>query len=150
MTDLYHALIVEHDRAPHHHGPLANATHTATLDNPLCGDVITLRLIVDGDQIRDLAFEARGCALSRAAASLMTDRVLGAPIDTLGALAARFEQFVQEPIDAAVPAELGELAAFVGLRGVRSRRGCATLPFRALIAALTDRRPPTPASDPSR
>ena len=134
--DLYQAQIVEHDRHPHHHGPLPGATHTATVDNPLCGDVITVRLIAAGDRIAEIAFEGRGCALSRAAASMMTDHVAGTPIADVPALAAQFDRFVAEPIDAPVPDGLGELAAFRGLRAVRSRRTCASLPFRALVAAL--------------
>ena len=141
--DLYQARIGDHDRAPRHHGPLAGATHAATIDNPLCGDEITVRLIVDGDRVQAIAFEGHGCALSRAAASMMSERAAGATIAELTALAARFTQFVQESIDAPIdpPAAttgvaLGDLAAFRGVRRARSRRTCATLPFRALLAAL--------------
>ena len=135
IEQLYHAQIVEHDRHPHHCGPLPGATHAATLDNPLCGDVVTVHAIVDGDRIRELRFEGRGCALSRAAASMMADRVTGLPIADLPALAAAFDQVIAVPVDDPVP-EVGDLVVFKGLRGVRSRRGCATLPFRALAAAL--------------
>jgi len=135
-AELYQALIIEHDRAPRNHGPLAGATHASTVDNPLCGDTVTVRVIREGDTITAIAFEGRGCALSRAAASLMTERVRGQSVDTIVELVARFEQFVQEPIDAGIPDELGELAVFRGVRAFRSRRACATLPFRALVAAL--------------
>jgi nitrogen fixation protein NifU and related proteins len=138
--ELYHQAIVEHDRHPHHHGPLPGATHAATIDNPLCGDVVTVRLIVDGDRIAAIAFEGRGCALSRAAASMMTERLMGAALADAPALAGAFERFVAEPREAAIPAELGELAAFRGVRAVRSRRTCATLPFRALVSALATAR----------
>lgn len=134
--ELYQQLIVEHDRAPHHCGPLPDATHAATIDNPLCGDVVTVRLVLAGDTIERIAFEGRGCALSRAAASLMTDRVSGQPVAAATALADRFERFVAEPPDAPVPDELGDLAAFRGVRAFRSRRSCATLAFHALRAAL--------------
>ena len=138
MSDaLYHALIVEHDRAPRHHGPLAGATHTATLDNPMCGDVVTMRAIVarDGDEERivDAKFEARGCALCRAAASMLTSRVIDQPVDEVRALLARFVAFVSSPDD---DPQLGELVAFAGVKTARSRRTCATLPFRALASAL--------------
>ena len=92
--DLYQALIVEHDRHPHNEGPLPGATHEATIDNPMCGDVVTVRMIVDGDVVREVAFEGKGCALSRAAASLMTDRVRGARVDMLRPLAAQIEALV--------------------------------------------------------
>ena len=137
MSDeLYQATIVDHDRAPRNAGALADATHRATLDNPLCGDVVTVHARVEGGVIRDLAFEGRGCALSRAAASIMTTMVQGRTADASRQLAAAFEQFIQAAPEAAIPEELGELRAFAGVRRFRSRRVCATLGFRALLQAL--------------
>jgi len=134
--ELYQATIVDHDRAPRNAGALADPTHQATLDNPLCGDTVTLHARVEGGVIRDVAFEARGCALSRAAASIMTTMVRGRTADASRELAAAFERFVQAAPDAAVPEELGELRAFAGVRRFRSRRVCALLGFRALLRAL--------------
>jgi nitrogen fixation protein NifU and related proteins len=137
MTDeLYQATIVDHDRAPRNAGALNDPTHQATVDNPLCGDTVTLHTRVVDGVIRDIAFDARGCALSRAAASIMTTMVLGRTPDASRALAAAFERFVQAAPDAAVPDELGELRAFAGVRRFRSRRVCALLGFRALLRAL--------------
>jgi nitrogen fixation NifU-like protein len=157
---LYQAVIVDHDRAPRNHGPLVDATAHATVDNPLCGDVVTVHLRrdaadadaadaadaaaanADADRIGAIAFEARGCALCRAAASIMTGQVQGRRVDDARALAARFEAYVRGPAAAAagtddtVDADLGELTAFAGVRAFRSRQACATLPFRALLAAL--------------
>jgi nitrogen fixation NifU-like protein len=133
---LYHATIVEHDRCPQHHGPLLAATHEATLDNPLCGDQVTMRVrIVDG-VITEAAFEGRGCALSRAGASIAATRSRGAPPPPGRALAASVEAFVSAPVGDPVAPELGELAAFVGVRAFKSRRSCACLALRALTAAL--------------
>ncbi len=134
--DLYQATIVDHDRAPRNTGALTDPTHLATVDNPLCGDTVTLHTRVIDGVIRDIAFEARGCALSRAAASIMTTMVQGRTPDASRALAAAFEQFVRSAPDAAVPDELGELRAFAGVRRFRSRRVCALLGFRALLRAL--------------
>lgn len=139
MKELYPAVLVDHDRAPRNHGPLPGATHAATIDNPLCGDVVTLRLIVDGGVVRDARFEGHGCALSRAAASMLTSRLIGLDLDDARALAAHFDAFVRSAPDAPVPDDLDDLAAFAGVRRVRARQGCATLPFRALTSALTDR-----------
>jgi nitrogen fixation NifU-like protein len=130
---LYHATIVDHDRHPHHEGALPAATHAATTDNPLCGDIVTMRFVVANGVIADAAFEARGCALCRAAASLLTDRAIGATPGDLRALAARFGEFVQGEGPAA---ELGELAVFEGVRAFKSRRACACLPFDAAARAL--------------
>jgi nitrogen fixation NifU-like protein len=136
IDELYQATIVDHDRAPRNHGALADASHQATVDNPLCGDVVTVQVRVADDIVCDVMFEGRGCALSRAAASIMTTMVRDHGTEVARRLAAAFEQFVQAAPDAAVPDELGELCAFAGVRRFRSRRVCALLPFRALIRAI--------------
>ena len=142
LDDLYQAVIVDHDRAPRHTGPLAGATHAATIDNPLCGDVVTLHLRIEDGTIRAASFEGRGCSLSRAAASILTTLLPGRDLAAARALSAAFEAFVQAaPAAPAAPAasdaQLGELTAFAGVRRFRSRRACATLPLRALAAAIS-------------
>lgn len=143
MTDvdeLYQATIVDHDRAPRNWGSLGDATHAATIDNPLCGDVVTVQVRLADGVIRDIACEGRGCALSRAAASIMSTMVRDRDTDAVRRLTATFEHLVNGAPDAAIDAvmaeELGELRSFVGTRRFRSRRLCATLPFRALVVAL--------------
>jgi nitrogen fixation NifU-like protein len=154
LDELYQAVIVDHDRAPRHEGPLAGATCSGTADNPLCGDVVTLHLRIEGDVIREVGFEGRGCSLSRAAASILTTMLAGRELASARALGAAFEAFVQAPPDAVGAAgepaadaasasagvsgapALGELVAFAGVRRFRSRRACATLPLRALAAAV--------------
>jgi len=142
VDDLYQATILDHDRAPRNRGPLPAATHEATIDNPLCGDVVTVRAQIADGAVTAIAFEGRGCALSQAAASIMTTMVRGSGPDAARRLAAMFEQFVQTAPDATAPEELGELRAFAGVRRFRSRRQCALLPFRALIQALDRAAPP--------
>jgi nitrogen fixation NifU-like protein len=149
-SELYQAVIVEHDRAPRNHGPLPGATHEATVDNPLCGDVVTMRAVVEGGVVRAVAFECRGCALARASGSIATTRALGATPAELRELASAFARFVCEAPDAPMPAGLGELAAFAGVRKIKSRRTCATLALRALVAALAgDQSAPIPLPPPA-
>jgi len=136
LDNLYQATIVDHDRAPRHAGTLVDPTHQATIDNPLCGDVVTVQARVVDGVVHEVAFDGRGCALSRAAASIMTTMVLGHDLAAARALAARFESFVQSAPDTAPPAELGDLTTFAGVRRFRSRRICALLGFRALLAAV--------------
>ncbi|MBI4262018.1 SUF system NifU family Fe-S cluster assembly protein [Candidatus Uhrbacteria bacterium] len=82
MTDsLYREQILEHWREPHHFGELANATHHAFLSNPLCGDEIGMQLRVIHDRIDDIRFTGRGCAISMAAASMLTDMIHGRRLD---------------------------------------------------------------------
>src|SRR5512143_3336070 len=98
-NELYQSVILDHDRAPRNQGPLPGATHEATVDNPLCGDTVTVRVVCDGGVVRAAAFEAHGCALARAAASIVTTRAVGATPVQLRALAAEFEQFVRDAPD---------------------------------------------------
>lgn len=133
---LYHPIILEHDRNPRGERPLPAATHQAALDNPLCGDQVTMRLRVDGDRIVEAAFEARGCAVSRAAASLWTERLTGCSLAEATDLLERYARFCAEPPEAPMDEALGELIALAGVRAARSRRLCATLPSRALEQAL--------------
>src|SRR5262245_30992196 len=122
--ELYQATIVDHDRSPRNAGPLPDATHQATVDNPLCGDVVTVHARITDGIVHELRCEARGCALSRAAASIMTTMLRECSTDESRRLAAAFEHFVQTAPDAAIPEELGDLRAFAGVRRFRSRRVC--------------------------
>jgi nitrogen fixation NifU-like protein len=136
VRQLYQAIIVEHSKSPRRQGPLPGATHEATVDNPLCGDRVTLRLLVDGDRLRDVAFEAQGCALSIAAASLLATALAGAGLAAARELVERFTAFVGDPPGAPTRPDLGDLTAFAGVREFRSRQPCATLPAVAFLRAI--------------
>jgi nitrogen fixation NifU-like protein len=139
VDELYQATIVEHDRAPRNWGTLPDPSHAATVDNPLCGDVVTVHARIADGIVRDIACDGRGCALSRAAASIMSTMVRDRSLDDVRQLTAAFEQLVRAQPDAPLPDPsdaLGELRAFAGVRRFRSRRECALLPFRALQRAL--------------
>lgn len=78
--DMYQEEILEHYRHPHHHGTLEHPTHVQAEHNPLCGDKLTFYLDVHDGIIRDISFEGQGCAISQAAASMLTDEVIGKPV----------------------------------------------------------------------
>ncbi len=78
LRELYQEVILDHSRHPRHFGALANATHSGEGHNPLCGDRVKIYLSLDkNDRIADIKFEGKGCAISQASASLMTDMVVG-------------------------------------------------------------------------
>jgi nitrogen fixation NifU-like protein len=82
MDDLYRDEILEHYRHPHNFGTLEQPDVVQEGSNPLCGDRLTLMLRVDdGGVIRDVAFTGRGCAISQASASMLTDRIRGLTLD---------------------------------------------------------------------
>ena len=138
LRDLYQRTILEHHARPHNLGPLPACTHEATIHNPLCGDHVTLRLRIDGARIAEARFEGEGCALSRAAASLLTIAVTERTAEEAEALAAEMDRLLARggAGEGADRERLGELVALEGVREVPARRRCATLPFEALRAAL--------------
>jgi nitrogen fixation protein NifU and related proteins len=87
MDDFYREFILDHYKNPHNFGELADATHRYHDTNPLCGDEITMYLKIGaGDRVDDVAFEGKGCAISVASASILTDEVRGKTLDELKAL----------------------------------------------------------------
>jgi nitrogen fixation NifU-like protein len=86
MDDLYRDEILEHYRNPHNFGTLAEPDVTLEGSNPLCGDRLTLSLKFDDGRVSDVAFTGRGCAVSVASASMLTDDIKGQPISEVDAL----------------------------------------------------------------
>jgi nitrogen fixation protein NifU and related proteins len=80
MDDLYRDYILEHYRHPHNFGVLETPTASYEGANPLCGDRITMMLEVEDGIVKDVAFTGRGCAISQASASLLTDEIKGKPV----------------------------------------------------------------------
>ena len=78
--DIYREIILDHYRNPRNKGKLADADISIHDSNPLCGDEIDIHLKIDGDKIKDVRFEGRGCAISQASASMLTEMVMGKPL----------------------------------------------------------------------
>ena len=134
LADLYQELIIDHSRSPRNFGKLASANREAHGHNPLCGDTVTVYLELADGMVRDVAFEGRGCAISLAAASLLTDMLKGKSEDQARALFARFHAMMTGE---GTPApELDKLAALAGVRAYPMRVKCATLAGHTMLAAL--------------
>jgi nitrogen fixation protein NifU and related proteins len=86
MDDLYRDYILEHYRRPHNFGQLDGATASQEGANPLCGDRITMQIRVRGGVIDGVGFTGRGCAISQASASLLTDEIKGKAVDAAQAM----------------------------------------------------------------
>lgn len=140
VRDLYQDLILEHGRRPRNHRRLDSATHRARGDNTMCGDRLELFLAVADDHILDAGFQARGCAISIASGSLMTEAVKGRSPAEAKALAVAFGTLVRSgacpKCDAALVDPLGKLSALSGVHEFPSRVKCATLAWQTLNAAL--------------
>ena len=135
LTDLYQEVILDHNRRPHNFRVIDGATAKQEGYNPLCGDRLTLYLTLDGEVIRDAAFQGIGCAISKASASLMTDAVKGKTVAEARALFERFHAMITS--DTGTPAaDLGKLSVFAGVREFPARIKCASLAWHTMKAAV--------------
>jgi len=145
LDDLYRDVILDHNRRPRNFGGLEPADASVEGFNPLCGDRLTVRLKLDGDQISDIRFEGQGCAISTASASLMTEAVKHKTRAEALLLFDRIHELLTD--DAAPPAEeLGKLAALSGVREYPARVKCASLCWHTLAAALRAAGPQPPSA----
>jgi nitrogen fixation NifU-like protein len=141
LADLYQDVILEHSRHPRNFGKLDDANRQAKGNNPLCGDRVTIYLSLDGDRIADVHFEAKGCAISVASASMMTTMVKGKTVAEAKALFERFHALVTGKANGADDG-LDELAALSGVKDFPTRIKCATLPWHTMTAAIAGSQEP--------
>jgi nitrogen fixation NifU-like protein len=135
LKDLYRDVILDHNKRPRNFGKLEGADAHADGHNPLCGDRLSVFVKMNGDQLEDLRFEGKGCAISTASASLMTEAVKGKDKAAIGALFEKVHNLLTQQ-DAVPGPELGKLAALSGVREFPSRVKCASLCWHTLNAAL--------------
>ena len=118
MDDLYRDYILEHYRRPHNFGQLEGATASQEGANPLCGDRITLQLRVRGGVIDGVGFTGRGCAISQASASLLTDEIKGKDVGKAQAMTS------------------GDVLELLGIEISPARMKCALLSLETMHGAL--------------
>ena len=140
LSDLYQEVILDHNRRPRNFRAIEEATRTQEGFNPLCGDRLTLYVTLDGNIIRDVAFQGSGCAISKASASLMTEALKGKTVEEARALFDRFHDMVLSSPETPV-SDLGKLAVFGGVRDYPTRVKCASLAWHTLKAAVAGDHP---------
>lgn len=137
LSELYQQVILDHNKKPRNFRRLEHANHSAEGFNPLCGDHLTVYLDVEGDAVKEIAFEGSGCAISKAAASMMTQAVKGKSREQAEELFSEFHSMVTGDLDEEIEENnLGNLKIFAGVREFPVRVKCATLPWHTLHAAL--------------
>jgi len=140
LSELYQQVILDHSKSPRNFHKLEGANRTAQGHNPLCGDNVTLYLVLDGDVIKDISFVGSGCAISKASASILTAALKG---KTKAEVKALFEKVHQMVTSGNVDGEdLGKLAVFAGVHKFPARVKCAILPWHAVIAAMEGKAEP--------
>ena len=145
LEDLYREIILDHYRTPRNRGELESPPAVESRGhNPLCGDEITLYLLVDGEgddaMVTDVKIGGQGCSISQSSASMMTQAVIGKPVSEARALIRRFrsmmglEDVEAQPGDADI--DLGDLEALQGVVKFPVRIKCAVLGWNTLADAL--------------
>jgi nitrogen fixation NifU-like protein len=139
LSELYQQVILDHNKKPRNFHKLEAANHHAEGYNPLCGDHLTVYLNLEDDQVQDVSFEGSGCAISKAAASMMTQAVKGKNKEEAEELFGEFHRMVTGELDEEEEENhLGNLKIFAGVREFPVRVKCATLPWHTLHAALNN------------
>lgn len=144
LDELYQDMILDHSKNPRNFRELPGATHSAQGYNPLCGDQITIWLLVDQDTIVDATFTGQGCAISQASASMMTQLIQGRSVTDAEELFQLFRaQLVptngtesDSQISDSEVEELGVLNSLLGVRQYPNRIKCATLAWHAMHSAM--------------
>lgn len=140
IAALYQELILDHYRKPRNKGKLENADATIEMRNPLCGDEVDLQVIYSGDSIGDLKFSGRGCSISQASASMMTQIVKGKSRAEIDDIRTKFRELIMGDMSAANDKSLGSLRALSGVSKFPARVKCALLAWNALETALDNRK----------
>ena len=140
LRELYQETILDHSRRPRNQHELPGA-RSAEGFNPLCGDEARVYVAIEGDRITDVAFTGKGCSISTASASMMTETLKGKTKAEAEELFQRFHALVTMPPDQARTAsapELGKLAVFSGVAEFPVRVKCASLAWHTLKSALAE------------
>ncbi len=143
LRELYQEVILDHGRDPRNHRHPEDANRQAHGNNPICGDILVVYLTIDdAGVIRDAAFEGKGCAISIASASLMTDMLKGKTVARARALFENFHDLctkddfdpdaVEDDAD-----DLDRLQVMAGVRAFPMRVKCATLAWHTMSTAMT-------------
>jgi nitrogen fixation NifU-like protein len=138
LEELYKEVILDHYRTPRNKGRLDPHDVTLERNNPLCGDEIELFLRFDGDTLEGIAFEGKGCSISLASASMMTEKVKGLSVKDAGRLAELIKLMLAGEQDADA-SSLGDLVSLKGVVKYPVRIKCALLGWNTLLEGLEER-----------
>lgn len=130
LDDLYRRVIMDHYKNPRNRGTIDEGSVTVNLNNPTCGDRISLQLQLEDGKVSDARFTGEGCSISMSSASMMTEAVKGRTLDEAYAMAEKFSALMKgEPVEFD---ELEDIEALSGVNKFPARIKCATLAWNAL------------------
>lgn len=135
LRELYQETILDHHKKPRNFRAPADASRKLEGYNPLCGDKVTIFVKLEGNIVKDVAFQGAGCAISTASASMMTEILKGKTVDEAEDIFANFHNLITGK-DTVDEDRLGKLAVFSGVREFPMRVKCATLAWHTFHGAL--------------
>ena len=137
VDELYQEVILDHNSRPRNFRELEDANRKGDGFNPLCGDQVSVYLKVEEGRIADIGFQARGCAISKSSASMMTESIKGKSQTDIRAIFDDFHHMITGDSDTELDSELlGDLELLAGVSEFPTRIKCATLSWHTLQAAL--------------
>ncbi|PJZ69098.1 SUF system NifU family Fe-S cluster assembly protein [Leptospira perolatii] len=134
--ELYKEVLLDHYQNPRHHGSIENPDVHELGVNPLCGDEVELFLKLDGNKIHDISFNGKGCSISQASSSMLTDCLYGKTIDEARELLVSFKAMLIEDEEPHFSEEYEDLESLEAVRKIPARIKCAVLPWNTLEKAL--------------
>jgi nitrogen fixation NifU-like protein len=137
LEDLYKEVILDHYRTPRNKGRLDPHDIALERNNPLCGDEIELFLKFDGENLQEIAFDGKGCSISQASASMMTEKVKGLSVKDASELATTIKAMMAGESDGD-PNVLGDLVSLKGVVKYPVRIKCALLGWNTLVEAIEE------------
>jgi nitrogen fixation NifU-like protein len=140
LEELYKEVILDHYRAPRNKGRLDPHDVALERNNPLCGDEIELFVKFEGDNVEGIAFEGKGCSISQASASMMTEKIKGLSVKDASQLAETIKRMMASE-EEGNPDELGDLISLKGVVKYPVRIKCALLGWNTLLEALEESTP---------
>lgn len=138
FDDLYQEIILDHYRNPRNTADLSYVSEENVHENPSCGDSVKLHALVKDGAVEKVEFEGRGCAISMASASMMTELLAGLTVEDALKKIERFQEIMRGEQSADELQEWGDLAALEGVISFPLRIKCATLSWHALETTLSE------------
>ncbi len=139
---LYQQIILDHYKHPHHRGLPDEFDAEVHHVNPTCGDEVTVRVRLADGTVADLGWDGEGCSISQASTSVMSDLVVGKPVDEALALQRKFLELMQSrgtaELTEADEDELEDAVAFEGVSKYPARVKCALLGWMAMTSAVAE------------
>jgi nitrogen fixation NifU-like protein len=139
LPDLYSEILLDHYRLPRNKGELESPTLSVEGANPLCGDEITLHLKFDGERLSEVSFTGKGCAISLASTSMLTELLEGKTVSEIEQWIGNFREFIREGV-APAGVDMGEISSLEGIAKLPVRVKCAILPWTTMELAISQYR----------